>query len=105
MTAITTNEWDSSSGTQRGGVIPGGIRIEVGDMGDITSDITVSYTVATKMIKGLCVIGAVDSTVNCVSGGKVITNYTFCGDLLELSISDMSIGTDGSRLRYVAYGW
>lgn len=106
MTAITTNEWDSSSGQQRGGVITGGIMIEVGDMGDLTSDITVSYTVATRMTKGLCVIGAVDATVASECGCKVITNYTFCDEgLLELSISDLTTATDGARLRYVAFGW
>jgi hypothetical protein len=97
---------DSSQGSQNAGVIPaGGIRIEVSDITD--ADVSASNYIPTQMSNVVAVVGQMNHALTCASGGiRGFSNWDVSVEgQIDISILDVTVGTSGTTLSVVAFGW
>jgi hypothetical protein len=107
MAVLTKTGWgDNTQGTQFLGHI-GGVKVEFVHI-DITNEVTASSAIASTLNTLWGVVGQACCSAGCVSGtsSKGISNVSLCaGPQLEISVGDISAGTDSAELHYIAWGW
>jgi hypothetical protein len=102
---------DTTLGSQRIGFMQGGIKTEMCYI-DFSNDVSKDNLIPSTLTNLLGWVGHVSvcEDAACVSAGfgKPITNMSLCtGPLLEISVNDLTVGTQTSeaKMTYIVWGW